>query len=398
MNGAAHRTQVVIVGAGPAGLTLSHLLHTNGIDSIVLEARTRDYVERRVRAGVLEQGTVDVLEALGVAERLRREGLVHRGIALRFAAQTHRIDLDELTGGKTVTVYGQHEVVKDLIAARVASGLPLLFEAAVFAVGGLDAERVTVRYRLPDGSEHRIDADYVVGCDGFHGVCRAAIPADVLTVYEQVFPFSWLGILAESPPVSEELIYTNHERGFALVSMRSPTVTRLYLQCTNEERLDDWADDRFWNELRVRLGSDSGGPSVVAGPVLQKGITPLRSFVAEPMRHGRLFLAGDAAHIVPPTGAKGMNLAIADVRVLGAAFAQFYRAHDERLLDAYSPTCLRRIWKTQRFSAWMTRMLHRFETDSNFERRVQLAELDYITSSQAAAQTLAENYVGLAFS
>jgi p-hydroxybenzoate 3-monooxygenase len=220
----------------------------------------------------------------------------------------------------------------------------------------------------------------------------------VLTVYEQVFPFSWLGILAESPPVSEELIYTNHERGFALVSMRSPTVTRLYLQCTNEERLDDWADDRFWNELRVRLGSDSGGPSVVAGPVLQKGITPLRSFVAEPMRHGRLFLAGDAAHIVPPTGAKGMNLAIADVRVLGAAFAQFYRAHDERLLDAYSPTCLRRIWKTQRFSAWMTRMLHRFETDSNFERRVQLAELDYITSSQAAAQTLAENYVGLAFS
>jgi p-hydroxybenzoate 3-monooxygenase len=391
------RTQVAIVGGGPAGLTLAHLLHQSKIDAIVLESRPRAYVESRVRAGVLEQGTVDLLCSMGVGERLRRQGLTHSGVALRFDDESHRIDFADLTGGKSVTVYGQQEVVKDLIAALTSLAVPVMFEAEALALGGLDGERVTLRYRDAAGTEHTVESDYVAGCDGFHGICRNAIPAAALTIYEHGYPFGWLGILAQSPPVSEELIYTNHERGFALVSMRSPTITRLYLQCGVDEDISAWPDDRFWTELRLRLGSDRGGPDVVEGPVTQKGITPMRGFVAEPMRFGRLFLAGDAAHIVPPTGAKGMNLAIADVRVLGRAFEEHYFRHDSSALERYSETCLRRVWNTQRFSSWMTRMLHRFDEHDPFEHRLQLAELHYVTSSRHAAQTLAENYVGLPF-
>jgi p-hydroxybenzoate 3-monooxygenase len=390
------RTQVAIVGAGPAGLTLAYLLHQIGVEGIVLESRSRAYVESRVRAGVLEHGTADLLCSIGVGERLRREGLTHRGIALRFEDQSHRIDFEELTGGKTITVYGQQEVIKDLVGALSRAAVPILFESPAIALDGLDHERVTVRYHDPAGEEHTIVADYVAGCDGFHGICRDAISPLTLTTYEHGYPFSWLGILAQSPPVSEELIYTNHERGFALVSMRSPTITRLYLQCPADEDLAAWPDERFWAELRQRLGSDRGGPSVVAGPVSQKGITPMRSFVVEPMRFGRLFLTGDAAHIVPPTGAKGMNLAIADVRVLASALEAQYLHGDSTGLERYSETCLRRVWAAQRFSSWMTRMLHRLDHDA-FERRLQLAELRYVIGSRRAAQTLAENYVGLPF-
>jgi len=391
------RTQVAIAGAGPAGLMLAHLLHRAGIESIVLELRDREYVERRVRAGVLEQGTVDLLDETGVGERMHREGLIHRGVALRFNGESHRIAFDELTG-KAVTVYGQQEVVKDLIAARLAYGGALHFEAEVTGITGLETERPTVIYRTPNEGEARIEADFVAGCDGFHGVSRGAIPPNALQIYEREFPFAWLGILAESPPVSEELIYTNHERGFALVSMRSPTITRLYVQAPADDDVGAWSDDRFWSELRARLGSDEGGPDVVEGTVLQKGLTAMRSFVVEPMRYERLFLAGDSAHIVPPTGAKGMNLALSDVRALSRALDAFYNTGRSELLDGYSDTCLRRVWKTQRFSAWMTGMLHRFPDHTPFERHVQLAELDYVTSSRAPAQSLAENYVGLPFS
>ena len=328
---------------------------------------------------------------------MRREGLVHRGIELQFRDRRKRIDFAELTDGKTVTVYGQQEVVKDLIAARFAAGAPIHFEHEVTAIEPGGAERATVRFRQAGGAEHSVQADFIAGCDGFHGACRAAIPSHSVTLYDHVFPFSWLGILAESPPVSEELIYANHERGFALVSMRSRTVSRLYLQCAADEDLTRWTDERVWTELRERLGSERGGPAVVAGPVIQKGITPMRSFVCDPMRYGRLFLAGDSAHIVPPTGAKGMNLAIADVRIFARALAAYYADGSTALLDAYSETCLQRIWKTQRFSTYMTSLLHRFEGYGPFERRVQLAELDYVTSSRAAAASLAENYVGLPF-
>jgi p-hydroxybenzoate 3-monooxygenase len=391
------RTQVGIVGAGPAGLVLSHLLDLAGIESRVLEARTREYVEKRVRAGVLEYGTAQLLDDIGVGARMRREGLVHRGIELRFNDRSHRIDFEDLTGGKTVTVYGQQEVVKDLIAARLAAGGALAFETEVTGLDDVEGALPTIDYRDAAGARHRLACDFVAGCDGFHGLSRAALTGGGAVAYERVFPFSWLGVLAESPPVSEELIYTNHERGFALVSMRSPAITRLYLQCSNDENIDEWPDERFWEELRARLGSDAGGPAVVAGTVLQKGVTAMRSFVIEPMRLGRLFLAGDSAHIVPPTGAKGMNLAIADVRVLARALERYYASGDQTLLDEYSATCLRRVWKTQRFSAWMTSMLHRFEEHGPFDRRVQLAELDYVTGSRAAAQSLAENYVGLPF-
>jgi p-hydroxybenzoate 3-monooxygenase len=377
---------------------LSHLLHRSGIESIVVESRSREYAEQRVRAGVLEHGTADLLEETGVGARMRREGLVHRGIELRFGDRSKRIDFEELTGGKTVTVYGQQEVVKDLIAARIAAAGELLFEHEVTAIDAAGDGGATIRYRPPGGSERTIEADYIAGCDGFHGVCRAAIPAGAIDLYEHVFPFSWLGILAESPPVSEELIYTNHPRGFALVSMRSRTITRLYLQCAPGEDPAAWPDERIWAELRLRLASDDGGPDLTAGTVLQKGVTPMRSFVCEPMRYERLFLAGDSAHIVPPTGAKGMNLAIADVRVLAHALESHYRTGSTELLDGYSNTVLNRIWKTERFSAFMTGMLHRFDGHGPFERRLQLAELDYVTSSRAASQALAENYVGLPFS
>jgi p-hydroxybenzoate 3-monooxygenase len=389
------RTQVGIVGAGPAGLLLSHLLHLQGIESVIVEARSRAYVEARVRAGVLEQGTVDLLTETGLGERLHREGLVHRGIALRFAGRNHRIDFADLTGGKTITVYGQHEVVKDLIAARLAAGARILFDVTDAALHHLDGPRHTIRYRDVDGASREIACDFIAGCDGSHGICRRSIPAGALRLYEREYTFAWLGILAESRPVSEELIYTHHERGFALFSMRAPTITRLYLQCAPDEDLDEWPDQRIWAELHARLEDAGSDLTLHEGPILQKGVTTMRSLVVEPMRYERLFLAGDAAHIVPATGAKGLNLAVADVRVLARALAHFYASGREDALDRYSETCLRRVWKVQRFSWWMTSLLHRFDEHSAFDRRVQLAELDYVTGSRAAAQTLAENYVGL---
>jgi len=390
------RTQVAIVGAGPAGLVLSHLLHLDGIESIVVESRSRAYVEERVRAGVLESGTVDLLREAGVGERLSSEGLVHHGIALRFNGRSKRIDFPELTDGKSVVVYGQQEVVKDLIEARLHARGAIFFEAQDVAVSGVDGDRPTVTFRNVEGRHEEIVCDFVAGCDGFHGICRSLIPAHVLRTFERVYPFSWLGILARTAPVSHELIYANHERGFGLYSARSETISRLYIQCRPDEDLAEWPDERVWDELRIRLEGEDA-PDLVPGPVLQKGITPMRSFVAEPMQYGRLFLAGDSAHIVPPTGAKGMNLAIADVRVLARALTRYYATGSSESIDRYSQTCLRRVWKTERFSWWMTSMLHRYDpsSDVDFDDRLQMAELDYVTSSRAAAQTLAENYVGL---
>jgi p-hydroxybenzoate 3-monooxygenase len=387
------RTQVGIVGAGPAGLLLAHLLDRAGIDCVVLEARSRAYCEERQRAGLLEQGTVDLLNELDVGDRLAREGLVHRGLALRFEGVSHRVPLSDLTGGKTVVIYGQTEVVKDLIATRLARGGDIRFEAEAHALEGLDTSAPRVRFR-ENGGEQTLDCDFIAGCDGFHGICRPAVPAAALSIYERDYPFGWIGILSDSPPVSHELIYVNHDRGFALFTMRSTHVSRLYLQCDVDEDIANWPDERIWDELRLRLGNDVALPQ---GAVTQKNVTPMRSFVAAPMRHGALFLAGDAAHIVPPTGAKGLNLAAADVRVLARALIEFYSARSPRLLDRYSDICLRRVWKAQRFSWWMTSMLHRFHDHTPFARRIQLAELDYITGSPAGMTTLAENYVGLPF-
>ncbi|HYF55902.1 MAG TPA: 4-hydroxybenzoate 3-monooxygenase [Salinarimonas sp.] len=386
------RTQVGIVGAGPAGLLLGHLLHLAGIDAVILEARSRAYVEERIRAGVLEDWVARLLVDTGVGERLSREGLVHHGIELRFEERGHRIDFADLMG-KGVTVYGQHEVVRDLIKARLAAGLPIVFEAADVAVHDLETDRPRITYRA-GGRDEELACDVIAGCDGFHGICRASIPPGGLTLYDRVYPFAWLGILADAPPASEELVYANHADGFALLSMRSPHVSRLYLQCAPDEDLSAWPDARIWDELRRRL---AGGEDrrLAEGPITQKSITAMRSFVAEPMRHGRLFLAGDAAHIVPPTGAKGMNLAVADVTVLARALEAFYGGGGSDLLDGYSATCLRRIWKVQRFSWWMTQMLHRFDDAAPFDERRQIAELAYVTTSRAAATTLAENYVGL---
>jgi len=387
------RTQVGIVGAGPAGLLLSHLLYRAGIASVVVEARSRHYVEERIRAGVLEQGTVDLLNEADVGERMRREGLVHHGIELRFGGRNHRIDFAGLTG-YGVTVYGQHEVVRDLIARRLADGGDIRFEASEVAVHELESARPKIRFRH-EGEAQELECDFIAGCDGFHGVCRPSIPADRLKTFDRIYPFAWLGILAQAAPSQDELIYANHADGFALYSMRSPEITRLYLQCRPDEDLAEWSDDRIWAALHKRLGDRTDGWRLNEGPILQKSVTPMRSFVTEPMRFGRMFLAGDAAHIVPPTGAKGMNLAVSDVRVLAAAFDGFYRHGDEAGLDGYSDTCLARIWRMQRFSWWMTSMLHRFEDKGDFDQRVQLAELDYVTSSRAAAESLAENYVGL---
>ena len=388
------RTQVGIVGAGPAGLMLAHLLHLEGIESVILEARTRRHVEERIRAGVIEQWARDLLIATGVGERMQREGLVHHGIELRFKGEGHRIDFADLAGGRGVTVYGQHEVVKDLVTARLAAGGEILFEAKAESVHDLDSDKPFIRYRF-DGEMRELHCAVIAGCDGFHGICRPAIPEGVLSFFERVYPFGWLGILAQAPPASEELIYSSHDRGFALLSMRSTELSRLYIQCRPEEDLSEWPDERVWSELHQRLETTGANWRLTEGPVLQKGVTAMRSFVVEPMQHGRLFLTGDAAHIVPPTGAKGMNLAIADVRVLSRALAGFFKAGRTDLLDRYSETCLRRIWKAQRFSWWMTSMLHRFDDHSPFDRRRQLAELDYVTSSRAAATSLAENYVGL---
>jgi p-hydroxybenzoate 3-monooxygenase len=382
------RTQVGIIGAGPAGLMLSHLLHRDGIESVVLEKHSRQYLEERVRAGVLEQGTADVLVETGVGERLKIQGLVHHGIELSFGGRRHRIDFADLTPGRAITVYAQQEVVKDLINARLDAGGRIHFETHDVSLHGLDTSKPVVRSRVGD-----IECDFVAGCDGWHGISRVSVPEGALRVFERTYPFAWLGILAEAPPASDELIYTYHDRGFALFSMRSSAVTRLYLQCAPDEDIANWPDDRIWEELRTRLATSGWHPA--EGPILQKGITGMRSLVVEPMQFGSLFLAGDAAHIVPPTGAKGMNLAIADVRVLARAIAEFYRTGRRELLDRYSATCLRRVWKVQRFSWWMTSMLHRFDTLDGFDHRRQLAELDYVTSSRAAAGSLAENYVGL---
>ena len=389
------KTQVGIVGAGPAGLVLSHLLHLSGIESVVLEAHSRSYVEERVRAGVLEQGTADLLRETGAGERMMRQGLMHHGIELQFARERHRIDFAGLTGGKGVMVYAQHEVLKDLIQARQEAGGRILFEVEEVSVDELQGPKPKIHFKK-NGATEQLECDFIGGCDGFHGICRPSIPEGVLTVFEKTYPFAWLGILAEAPPSSRELIYAHHERGFALLSMRSPTISRLYLQCAPEEDITNWPDERIWQELRTRLEVVKGW-KLTEGPVVQKGITGMRSFVVEPMQHGRLFLVGDSAHIVPPTGAKGLNLAVADVRVLAAAIAEYYRTSRTDLLEAYSEKCLRRVWKVQRFSWWMTSMLHRFADDNSFDVRRQLAELDYVTSSRAASQTLAENYVGLPF-
>jgi p-hydroxybenzoate 3-monooxygenase len=389
------RTQVGIVGAGPAGLLLAHLLHRAGIESVVLENRDRHYVEHRVRAGVLEQGAVDVLTDAGVADRLHREGMRHHGIELRFGGQGHRIDFAEHTPGRSIVVYGQQEVVKDLINARLACQGPLLFEAGVAAVRDVDTRTPAITF-THGGEQVELACDFVAGCDGFHGICRQAIPGSVLSVFERVYPFAWLGILAKAPPTHDELIYAYHERGFALYSMRSPEITRLYVQVAPEEDIANWPDARIWEELHARLETDDGW-KLIEGPVLEKGITGMRSFVAEPMRHGRLFLAGDAAHIVPPTGAKGMNLAVADVRTLARALTAFYASGREDALAAYSQTCLARVWRAEHFSWWMTSMLHRFPADDGFGRKLQRAQLDYVVKSKAAATSLAENYVGLPF-
>jgi len=387
------RTQVGIIGAGPAGLFLALLLKHEGVDAVILEDRSRKYVEERIRAGVLEQGTRDLMIEMGAGERMQREGLVHHGIELRFQGRGHRMDFADLAGGQGVTVYSQHEVVKDLIAARLAANGEIVFEAQDVSVHGVDGTSPRIRFRK-DGEQRELACDFIAGCDGFHGICRPSIPAGVLTVFERLYPFAWLGILARSPPVSEELIYAHHDRGFALFSMRTPQVSRLYLQCAPDEDIDSWSDERIWSELQTRLSGDDR-IQLREGAVLQKGITGMRSFVVEPMQYGRLFLAGDAAHIVPPTGAKGLNLAVADVRVLARALAEFYRSGRADLLERYSEVALRRIWKAQRFSWWMTSMLHRFEDASPFDRRRQVAELDYVTSSRAAGTALAENYVGL---
>ncbi|MFB9717164.1 4-hydroxybenzoate 3-monooxygenase [Planobispora longispora] len=384
------RTQVGIIGAGPAGLLLSHLLHLRGISSVILERRSRDYVERRVRAGVLEQGTVDTLVESGVGERLLREGLVHEGIELRYGGAGHRVAFEKLVPGRSITVYGQQEVVKDLIAARLAAGADIRFEVDDVAVHSLeDAPYITF------GGE-RLDCDFIAGCDGFHGVSRPSVPEGVITTYEREYPFAWLGILARVAPSAEELIYAQTGRGFALHSMRSPEISRFYLQVPAGEDLDEWPDERIWAELKARLETVPGF-ALATGEIIEKGITPLRSFVAEPMRHERLFLAGDAAHIVPPTGAKGLNLAVADVRVLTEALTRFYADGSTALLDDYSDICLKRVWRAQHFSWWMTTLLHTFDSDDAYGRRLQTSYLDYVTASDAAATTLAENYVGLPY-
>ncbi len=387
------RTKVGIVGAGPAGLLLSHLLHLEGIESTILEIRSRDYVERRVRAGVLEQGSVDLLRQAGVGTRMDREGLVHHGIELRFGGRGHRIDFSSLTGGRAITVYGQQEIVKDLIGARLDAGGRIAFEVSDVEIRGLESSAPCVDYRK-DGVHNELVCDVIAGCDGFHGVCRASIPGHQQSIFERAYPFAWLGILAKAAPSREELIYAYHDRGFALFSMRSPEVTRLYLQVAPDEDVMDWPDDRIWQELHSRLETDDGW-RLNEGPVLEKGITPMRSFVCEKMQHGRLFLAGDSAHIVPPTGAKGMNLAVADVHVLARALTASFKSGRDDLLNAYSRTCLERVWRAEHFSWWMTSMLHRFPGDDGFQQRLQRSQLDYTVRSRAAATSLAENYVGL---
>jgi p-hydroxybenzoate 3-monooxygenase len=387
------RTQVAIIGGGPSGLLLSQLLHLNGIDSVILERRTRDHVAGRIRAGVLEQGTVDLLNEAKVGARMQSERMVHDGFSLGFDDKIFRVDLKRLTG-QAVSVYGQTEVTKDLLDARIASGANMIFEAADVAVEGIDSAHPTVRY-MHGGRAYELTCDFIAGCDGYYGVCRRTVPDESVQTFERIYPFGWLGILADVPPVAHELIYSNHERGFALCSMRSLNRSRYYVQCGLDEKLESWPDERFWDELRRRLPA-SVAQGLITGPSIEKSIAPLRSFVVEPMRFGRLFLVGDAAHIVPPTGAKGLNLAAADVRMLYGALAEHYRTGNNELLDGYSAQCLRRIWKAVRFSWWFTSITHKFSED-RFNHRLQLAELDYLTGSTAALTSAAENYVGLPF-
>ncbi|MFJ4294093.1 4-hydroxybenzoate 3-monooxygenase [Cupriavidus sp. NPDC089707] len=388
------RTQVAIIGAGPAGLLLGQLLSRAGIDNIIVEQRSPEYVLGRIRAGILESVTVQALERAGVAARLHEDGLPHEGIELSFNGQRHRIDLHALTGS-SVTVYGQTEVTRDLMAARQADGTPTIYEAEEVSLHGFDGTRPLVRYRK-DGITHEIACEYIAGCDGFHGASRKSVPAASTKLFERVYPFGWLGILSDTPPVADELIYAGHERGFALCSMRSRTRSRYYVQVPSSERVEAWSDERFWNELRSRLDPQAA-QSLVTGPSIEKSIAPLRSFVCEPMRFGRLFLAGDAAHIVPPTGAKGLNLAASDVLYLADALTARYRQDDPHQLDVYSEKCLRRIWKAERFSWWMTSLLHRFPDADAFSSRIQQAELDYLVGSEAGSRALAENYVGLPY-
>ncbi len=388
------RTQVGIIGAGPSGLLLSQLLHQAGIDSVIVERVSRKHVEGRIRAGVLEQGAVDLLTEAGVGERMHKEGLVHGGIELSFAGGRRRIDFEDLVG-MPVTIYGQTEITKDLNEARLAAGGTLIYEAADVDVHDFDGDKPWISYRK-DGVEHRIDCDFIAGCDGFHGVCRKRVPEGAIRTFERVYPFGWLGIMARTKPVSDELIYSHHERGFALFSMRSREVSRLYIQCRPDENLDEWPDERIWEELKLRLGGEAA-EKLETGPSFEKSVTPTRSFVAEPLRFGRLFLAGDAGHIVPPTGAKGLNLAASDIFFLNRGLQAYYGERDREGLDRYSESALARIWKAERFSWWMTLLLHRLPQGSDFESKAQLAELDYLVNSRAAMTTLAENYVGLPY-
>ena len=387
------RTQVVIVGAGPSGLLLGQLLHKAGIDNVIVERQSAEYVLGRIRAGVLEQVAVDVLDEAGVGQRMHAEGLPHAGFDLLFKGARHRIDLAGLTGGKKVLVYGQTEVTRDLMAARAASGQATVYEAAHVAIHGFDGAHPHVTYEK-DGVTHRIDADFIAGCDGFHGVCRASVPRSAITEYEKVYPFGWLGLLSDTPPVHEELIYVNSPRGFALCSMRSRTRSRYYLQVPLSDTVDSWSDQAFWDELRRRL-DPAAAEALVTGPSIEKSIAPLRSFVSEPMRFGRLLLAGDAAHIVPPTGAKGLNLAATDVKYLADALIEHFLERSDAGIDGYSERCLKRIWRAERFSWWFTSLMHRFPGEGQIAQKFQEAELDYLIHSEAGARTIAENYVGL---
>ncbi|MGL4441202.1 MAG: 4-hydroxybenzoate 3-monooxygenase [Bosea sp. (in: a-proteobacteria)] len=388
-------TQVAIIGAGPSGLLLGQLLHLAGIDAVIIERKSPEYVLSRIRAGVLEQGTVDVLTRAGVGARLNDEGLVHDGFALAFDGKSRRIDIGGLLGGRHVTVYGQTEVTRDLMEARQAAGLQTVYNADNVALYDFDGTRPRVTW-MQDGAAHELACDFIAGCDGYHGVSRASVPATAIQTFEKVYPFGWLGILADVPPVSHELIYANHQRGFALCSMRSHTRSRYYVQCASGEKVDAWSDDRFWDELRLRL-DPAAAEALVTGPSIEKSVAPLRSFVAEPLRFGRLFLVGDAAHIVPPTGAKGLNLAVGDVHYLATALTEHFSERSDAGIDAYSATALARIWKAERFSWWMTSIMHRFPEGGEFGQRMQIAELDYLFSSKAAQTSLAENYVGLPY-
>ena len=387
------RTQVAIIGAGPSGLLLGQLLHKAGIDAVILERQTGDYVLGRIRAGVLEQVCIDLMDEAGVGQRMHKEGLVHGDFEMLYNQQRYRVDMNRLTGGKNVMVYGQTELTRDLMDARQAAGLPTVYEALEVSIHDFDGVRPRVKYRK-DGVEHVLDCDFIAGCDGFHGVCRASVPRQSIREFEKVYPFGWLGLLSDTPPVSDELIYVNSSRGFALCSQRSKTRSRYYLQVPLTERVEDWSDEAFWQELRLRL-DDEGREKLVTGPSLEKSIAPLRSFITEPMRFGRLFLAGDAGHIVPPTGAKGLNLAATDVKYLSSALIEFYREKSEAGIDSYSARCLRRIWKAERFSWWFTLLMHRFPDDGPIAAKFQEAELDYLLHSEAGLRSIAENYVGL---